>query len=103
MLLFVLLVLSAIVSLSTHRVSASFCPITVSYELSLGQAPLTAASRGGSAGGPNDFSDIPIFFAKIGVFSNNVRRTRPPGQWCMFWNMLLSSSITHLVSAASTE
>ena len=73
MLLIVLIVLCA--NLFTNRVSASFCPITVSYELSLGQAPLTAASRSGSAGGPNDFSDIPIFFAKIGIFSNNVRDT----------------------------
>ena len=48
----------------------SYCPITVSYEVSLGQAPLAAQS---STGGPQDFADIPIFFAKIGVFSNNVR------------------------------
>lgn len=72
MLLFSLCLLSTAI----HRVavSASYCPITVSYEVSLGQAPLAAASRDGSdAGGPNDFSDIPIFFAKVGVFSNNVR------------------------------
>ena len=52
--------------------AASYCPITVSYEVSLGQAPLTVANA--SSGSPANFADIPIFFAKIGVFSNNVRR-----------------------------
>ncbi len=76
-------------------VSASSCPITVSYELSLGQAPLAAASRTNGAGGPGDFSDIPIFFAKIGVFSNNVRDpslldliqadTIAPRRWIINW------------------
>ncbi len=56
----------------------SYCPITVSYEVSLGQAPLAAQS---SAGGPQDFADIPIFFAKIGVFSNKVR-AQSPSQLC---------------------
>lgn len=51
---------------------ASYCPITVSYEVSLGQAPIAAASHS-TTGVPNDFSDIPIFFAKVGIFSNNVR------------------------------
>lgn len=69
-----LLIALCIVSTSLYgvTVSASFCPITVSYEVSLGQAPLAAASHSSGAGGPSDFSDIPIFFAKVGVFSNNV-------------------------------
>ncbi len=46
----------------------SYCPITVSYEVSLGQAPLATPT----AGAIDDFSEIPIFFGKIGIFSNNV-------------------------------
>ncbi len=46
----------------------SYCPITVSYEVSLGQAPLATPT----AGAIGDFSEIPIFFGKIGIFSNNV-------------------------------
>ena len=46
----------------------SYCPITVSYEVSLGQAPLATPTPGAI----DDFSEIPIFFGKIGIFSNNV-------------------------------
>ena len=51
---------------------SSYCPITVSYEVSLGQAPLATP---GAPGAMDDFSDIPIFFGKIGIFSNNVSNT----------------------------
>ena len=47
----------------------SYCPITVSYEVSLGQAPLATATETGTT---DDFTDIPIFFGKLGIFSNNV-------------------------------
>lgn len=61
-----LLLLSA---LTLGRAQGSYCPITVSYEVSLGQAPLATPLQ---PGGVDDFSDIPIFFGKIGIFSNNV-------------------------------
>ena len=54
--------------------AASYCPITVSYEVSLGQAPVTGDA---SSDSPADFADVPIFFGKIGVFSTNVRALRP--------------------------
>ena len=56
-------------SLAVGATLGSYCPITVSYEVSLGQAPLAAATQTGTT---DDFTDIPIFFGKIGIFSNNV-------------------------------
>ena len=56
-------------ALAVGAAQGSYCPITVSYEVSLGQAPLAAAAQTGATA---DFTDIPIFFGKIGIFSNNV-------------------------------
>ena len=63
-----LLLITAGSSLAVVRSDGSYCPITVSYEVSLGQAPLARPTPGAT----DDFSDIPIFFGKIGIFSNNV-------------------------------
>lgn len=63
----VLLLLLSI--LLTEGAQSSYCPVTVSYEVNLGQAPLATP---GAPGVVDDFSDIPIFFGKIGIFSNNV-------------------------------
>lgn len=60
-----LLVLSLLAVVCSH---GSYCPITVSYEVSLGQAPLATPTPGAI----DDFSEIPIFFGKVGIFSNNV-------------------------------
>ena len=56
-------------ALAVGAAQGNFCPITVSYEVSLGQAPLATATQTGTT---DDFTDIPIFFGKIGIFSNNV-------------------------------
>ena len=56
-------------ALAVGAAKGSYCPITVSYEVSLGQAPLATATQTGTT---DDFTDIPIFFGKIGIFSNNV-------------------------------
>ena len=56
-------------ALAVGAAQGSYCPITVSYEVSLGQAPLATATETGTT---DDFTDIPIFFGKIGIFSNNV-------------------------------
>ena len=56
-------------ALAVGAAQGSYCPITVSYEVSLGQAPLATATETGTT---DDFTDIPIFFGKLGIFSNNV-------------------------------
>ena len=61
--------LSFLGALAVGAAQGSYCPITVSYEVSLGQAPLATATETGTT---DDFTDIPIFFGKIGIFSNNV-------------------------------
>ena len=64
--------------LAVGHSEGSYCPITVSYEVSLGQAPLAAPTPGAI----DDFSDIPIFFGKIGIFSNNVSAICIPPSSC---------------------
>ena len=49
----------------TTGLAAAMCPISISYEVSLGQQ-----SR---AGGDASYSGVPIFFARVSVYSNNVR------------------------------
>ncbi|EIE21885.1 hypothetical protein COCSUDRAFT_56332 [Coccomyxa subellipsoidea C-169] len=53
------------------------------------EAPLAAASRTNGAGGPGDFSDIPIFFAKIGVFSNNAT----VNTWRLGWSFTAGETV----------
>ncbi|KAK9918851.1 hypothetical protein WJX75_007510 [Coccomyxa subellipsoidea] len=53
------------------------------------QAPLAAASHSSGAGGPSDFSDIPIFFAKVGVFSNNAT----VNTWRLGWNFTAGETV----------
>ncbi|CAK0785369.1 hypothetical protein CVIRNUC_008577, partial [Coccomyxa viridis] len=64
----------------------SYCPITVSYEVSLGQAPLATATETGTT---DDFTDIPIFFGKIGIFSNNATIA----SWRLGWNFTAKETI----------
>jgi len=64
--------------LAVGHSEGSYCPITVSYEVSLGQAPLAAPTPGAI----DDFSDIPIIFGKIGIFSNNVSAIYIPPPSC---------------------
>lgn len=44
--------------------AGTVCPVSVNYEVSLGQQSATA---GGSS-----YATVPIFFGRVGVYSNNV-------------------------------
>ena len=65
----VALLVSLLLWVST-AVKAATCPVVLSYDISLGQGGPSSGISGSS--GRSAHADIPLFFAQVGIYSNNV-------------------------------